>query len=138
MSVRIAEDSKDYLIESHHGMGLDGMHPDIYSFVFIAKGYNVFSDFVSVLRDYGADLTNNAVELDNTGDSKEHAKKLLDSLLERGIRVMMWASAATRLSSLRRVPFSSTARTWEQYQLAAGDERRNALAIMAHASVKFC
>ena len=85
ISVRIAGDSSDYLIESHHGMGLDVMHPDMYSFVFIAKDYDVFCDFVSVLCKHGAVLENNAVEFDLTGDNDEHAEKLLASLLARGI-----------------------------------------------------
>ena len=84
-SVRYTEESKDYLIESHHGMGLERMHHDIYSFVCIARDFDVFSDFVSVLCEFGAALKDNAVEFDSNGEHKEHAQKLLASLRERGI-----------------------------------------------------
>ena len=85
ISVRYEEHSNDYLIESHHGMGLEGMHPDIYSFVFIAKNFDVFCDFVEVLCDFGADLRENAVEVEGNGNDAEHADKLAASLLERRI-----------------------------------------------------
>ena len=85
ISVRMEKDSNNYLIESHHGMGLEGMHPDICSFVFIAKNFDVFSDFVLVLCENGADLKNDAVEFDLNGEHEEHARKLRASLGERGI-----------------------------------------------------
>ena len=83
-SVRKCEkdSKKNYLIESHHGMGLEGMHPDLYSFVLIAKSYDAFSNFVLVLCENGARLRENAVEFDLTG---EHAQLLQASLAVRGI-----------------------------------------------------
>jgi hypothetical protein len=65
--------------------GEEGEHPDIYSFVFIAKNFDVFCDFVEVLCDFGADLRENAVEVEGNGNDAEHADKLAASLLERRI-----------------------------------------------------
>ena len=85
ISVQKEKESNNYLIESHHGMGLEGMHNDFYSFVFIAKSYDVFSDFVLVLCENGADLMTGAVEFDLSGEHEEHARLLQAPLGKRGI-----------------------------------------------------